>query len=63
MKTVRILSDFDSYPNGKDRRSFLRGEEPELSNEHADLLIGKGLAEDTAPAARKPASKQKDADA
>ncbi|SFL18601.1 hypothetical protein [Methylorubrum salsuginis] len=44
MKTVTILSDFSSYPNGKDERAFRTGEEPELSNEHADLLIGKGLA-------------------
>ncbi|MDR7036110.1 hypothetical protein J2X36_000846 [Methylobacterium sp. BE186] len=63
MKTVRITADFDSYPNGKDRRTFTKGEEPELSNEHADLLIAKGLAEDLAPAARQPASKKKDTDA
>lgn len=44
MKTVTILSDFSSYPNGKDERAFRTGEEPELSNEHAELLIGKGLA-------------------
>lgn len=44
MKTVVITSDFSSYPNGKDERAFRTGEEPELSNEHADLLIGKGLA-------------------
>lgn len=47
MKTVKILSDFSSYPNGKDERAFRTGDEPELSNEHADLLIAKGLAKET----------------
>lgn len=47
MKTVTILSDFSSYPNGKDERAFREGETPELSNEHADLLIAKGLAKET----------------
>ena len=61
MKTVEILSDFSSYPNGKDERAFKTGEEPELSNEHADLLIGKGLAREKGANA-KPAAKQEPAE-
>ncbi|WP_342152317.1 hypothetical protein [Methylorubrum sp. SB2] len=74
MKTVTILSDFSFYPNGKDERAFRTGEEPELSNEHADLLIGKGLArlkgsdaKTTTPTKAEPASaaevEKKDSDA
>ncbi|WP_232629162.1 hypothetical protein [Methylobacterium sp. Leaf118] len=54
MKTVQILSDFSSYPNGKDERVFKTGEEPELSNEHADLLIAKGLAREAKGDGAKP---------
>lgn len=69
MKTVTILSDFSSYPNGKVERAFREGEEPELSNEHADLLIAKGLARETkgttkavpAPVAAEPEKKDTDA--
>lgn len=68
MKTVTILSDFSSYPNGKDERAFRAGDEPELSNEHAELLIAKGLARETksttkaAPApAAEPAKKDDNA--
>lgn len=58
MKTVRITEDFDAYPNGKDIRRFTRGEEPELANDFADLLVAKGLAKE--PPAAEPASKKKD---
>lgn len=69
MKTVTILSNFSSYPNGKDERVFKTGDEPELSNEHADLLIAKGLAREAkgstkaapAPAAVEPEKKDDDA--
>lgn len=44
MKTVQIIEPFTGYPNGKDKRDFVVNEEPELSNEYADLLIGKDLA-------------------
>ena len=44
MKTVHITEPFTGYPNGKDKRDFAVGEEPELSNEYADLIVGKGLA-------------------
>lgn len=66
MKTVKILSDFSSYPNGKDERAFRAGDEPELSNEHADLLIAKGLAKEAkgttkaAPAPTAAADKKDD---
>ena len=68
MKTVTILSDFSSYPNGKVERAFREGEEPELSNEHADLLIAKGLAREakgSTKAAPAPAAEpeKKDTDA
>ncbi|KQT13993.1 hypothetical protein ASG40_19395 [Methylobacterium sp. Leaf399] len=68
MKTVTILSDFSGYPNGKDERVFAKGDEPELSNEYADLLVSKGLAREVAtpksPAKAEPATPaQKDADA
>lgn len=56
MKTVEITSDFAGYPNGKTRRDFTTGEEPDLANDYADMLIGKGLArEDGAAAQAKPA--------
>ncbi|GEP11129.1 hypothetical protein [Methylobacterium gnaphalii] len=66
MKTVRITETFDGYPNGKDERRFTKGDEPEVSDAFADLIIGKGLAKEIdpkpAPAAI-PASPKKDADA
>lgn len=44
MKTVHITEPFAGYPNGKDKRDFTLGEEVELSNEYADLIVGKDLA-------------------
>lgn len=46
MRTVEILRTFDGYPTGKDERRFTAGEQPELSNEYAALLIAKGLAKE-----------------
>lgn len=43
MKTIHITEAFAGYPNGKNKRDFAVGEEPELSNEYADLIVGKGL--------------------
>ncbi|MCE4223399.1 hypothetical protein HCU64_06515 [Methylobacterium sp. C25] len=66
MKTVRITETFDGYPNDKDERRFTAGDEPELSDKFADLIIGKGLAKEIAPKpvpAAIPATAQKDADA
>lgn len=48
MKTVHITEAFDGYPHGakqgSKRHSYAVGDEPEVSNEFADLIIGKGLA-------------------
>lgn len=46
MKTVLILEGFHAYPNGQ-RRDFAVGDTPELANAFADLIVGKGLAEET----------------
>lgn len=56
MKTVRISEGFHAYPNGK-KRDFAEGETPELSNDFADLIVGKGLAtevKEPAPRGGKP---------
>lgn len=57
MKTVKILSTFDGYPSGAKegsrRVTYREGDELELSNDFADLVIGKGLAREIA--AEKPA--------
>lgn len=70
MKTVRITAGaddgyaegFDGYPNEKDVRHFAPGEEVELSNDYADLLVAKGLAKETGAKAP-PKAAQKDTDA
>lgn len=54
MKTVTITAAFAGYPNGRTKRDFVEGEEAELSNEFADLIIGKGLARE---ASAKPSPK------
>ena len=51
MKTVSITAGFTGYPNGKDKRHFVQGEEPELSDAYADLLVGKQLATEKPAAA------------
>jgi len=54
MKTVHITEPFAGYPNGK-KREFTKGEELELSNDYADLIVGKGLGREmSAPAEAKP---------
>lgn len=53
MKTVAITAGFTGYPAGK-KRHFAKGDEPELSNEFADLLVDKGLAREL-PAKAAPA--------
>lgn len=52
MKTVRILETFDGYPNGTDEERFVAGETPTLSDDFADLIVGKGLAKEIGAAAR-----------
>lgn len=64
MKTIRILESFDGFPNGKDEKRFTKGDEPEVSNEYAKLLIDKGLAKEIdvkAPEPASPAPTKKDA--
>ena len=53
MKTIHVTEAFTGYPNGKDKREFALGEEPELSNEYAGLIVGKGLAREL-PAKAEP---------
>ena len=62
MKTVEILVGHTGYPNGKDARHFAKGEEAELANDYADMIIGKSLAREKPAATPKPAApaKQKD---
>lgn len=43
MKSVEITVGFTGYPSGK-KRHFAKGETPELANDYADLIVGKGLA-------------------
>ena len=43
MKTVAVTAGFTGYPNGK-KRHFAKGEEPEIADAYADLIVGKGLA-------------------
>ena len=62
MKTVEITQTFTGYPNEKDKRVFTEGEEAELSNDYADLVIGKGLAREKVapPTTKAAAAKAKD---
>ncbi len=64
MKTVEITAGFTGYPNDK-KRHFAKGDEPELADAYADMLIGKGLAREPKAAASAtpkaaPAAKAKD---
>ena len=65
MKTVRITETFDGYPNGKDERRFTAGDEHEMSDAYADLIVGKGLAKEIGakPAPAGETAKKKDATA
>lgn len=66
MKTLIITEAFDAYPAGTKLRSFAAGEEVEVSNTFADIVVAKGLGRETAPKAEtaKPraadAAEQKD---
>lgn len=53
MRTVKIIDDFDGYPSGK-RRTFTAGQEVEVPNDFADLIVGKGLAKEIEPKADEP---------
>ena len=56
MRTIRIREGFHAYPNSK-RRDFAAGEELELANDFADLIVGKGLADEVDKAAAKGGTK------
>ncbi|MGQ4273396.1 hypothetical protein [Terrihabitans sp. B22-R8] len=56
MKTVHILEPFTGYPSGK-KRAFAKGEEPELPNDFADLIVKKGHARELT-LGDKPATKR-----
>ncbi|HVI28855.1 hypothetical protein [Hansschlegelia sp.] len=45
MKTVRITESFTGYPAGK-KRSFTAGEEVQVANDFAELIVGKGHAKE-----------------
>jgi hypothetical protein len=63
MKTIKVTAGFTGYPNGR-KRHFAYGEEAEVADTYADLIVSKGLASDATPkAAPKPAAaEQKDAE-
>ncbi len=48
---IRVITEFWGYPTGK-KRHFAAGEQPsDISAAYADMLLGKGLAVRTGPAA------------
>lgn len=53
MRSVHILEPFTGYPSGK-KRDFDIGEEPEVPNDFADLIVGKGHAREIEPPAPEP---------
>jgi hypothetical protein len=62
MKTIQITAGHTGYPNGK-RRHFAKGEEVEVADAYADLIIGKQLGREkpaASPAKAVPATKAKD---
>lgn len=61
MKTIHITEGFTGYPNGKDKREFAVGEEPELANDYAELILGKGLARELPAPAEHKTTPAKDA--
>lgn len=48
MKTVKILENFEGWPTGKAPVNYVAGEEVEVSNDFADLIVGKGHAKEVA---------------
>lgn len=49
MRMIHILEPFTGYPSGK-KRDFEKGDEPEVPNDFADLVVGKGHAREMVPA-------------
>lgn len=55
MKTVKIIESFEAYPvAGKEEQRFLKGDEVEVSEAFADLILKKKLARIVPPAASAP---------
>ncbi|ACL59904.1 hypothetical protein [Methylobacterium nodulans] len=61
MKTVKILETFEGWP-GKTPVRYVAGQEVAVSNEFADLIVGKGHAQEVTSARAAPES-EKPADA
>lgn len=62
MRTVRITESFSGFPQGGKEGEkpvlFTAGEEVEVSNTFADLIVGKGHAREVTPVtAEEPAEK------
>lgn len=51
MKTVKVLENFEGWPTGKAPVNYVAGDEVEVSNDFADLIIGKGHAKEVASTA------------
>jgi hypothetical protein len=63
MRTVKILESFEGWPDGKSPKNFVQGDEVEVANDFADLIIGKGHAKEVsgkAAAKEAPAAAKKD---
>lgn len=59
MRKVEILIGFTGYPNGKPVH-FAKGEEVEVSDDFADMIVDKQLARSKPSSPAKPAAKAKD---
>lgn len=46
MKTVKVLENFEGWPTGTAPVNYVAGEEVEVSNDFADLIVGKGHAKE-----------------
>lgn len=53
MKTVEVIEPFTGYPDGKER-SFRVGEEANLPDDFADLIVAKGHAREPEAAPASP---------
>lgn len=65
MKTIHILEDFEGYPHSapdkSKRQRFVKGEEIEVSDDFAALVIGKGHARAVASSATQRTTRAKGA--
>ncbi|ACL58948.1 hypothetical protein [Methylobacterium nodulans] len=58
MKTVKILESFEGWPTGQAPVRYVAGQQVEVSNEFADLIVGKGHAKEVISAKAAPASEE-----